>query len=268
MFSQQVEESLVYFNDDFDNFSNNNSFENDNQTLVNPVQDTLSHFNEVFSSLKSEKTENSIYYNNLESDNTEKSKKYPEKKIGKKRGRRTEEGNNNKKTHDKFKTDNQIRTIQVHYFNFIIKFLNTILNELNLNYFFLDLSYKYKQKTKKMYRKELEEKTIRDILLEAPISGRIKVKDENYNKNIIKIIDEKDKYLCSILDKKYLSFFQTIYYTNLNNINLNLFNCIDKEINLSKNVNKFIDLIDNEDEKYKKKMEKTAKKYFINNCNS
>ena len=267
MYSQQVEESFVYLNDDFDNFTNNISFENDGLPLIYPVHDSLSHFNEIFSSLKSEKTENSINYNNPESDIWEKNKKSTETKIGKKRGRQTEQENNNKKLHDKFKTDNQIRTIQVHYFNFIIKFLNTILNELNLNYFFLDLSYKYKQKTQKKHRKELEEKTIRDILLEAPISGKIKVKDENYNKNIIKKIDEEDKYLCSILDKKYLSFFETIYCTNLNKINLNLFNCIDKEINLYKKVNKFIDLIDNEDEKYKKKMEETAKKYFINNYN-
>ena len=136
MYSQQVEESFVYLNDDFDNFTNNISFENVGLPLIYPVHDSLSHFNEIFSSLKSEKTENSINYNNLESDIWEKNKKSTETKIGKKRGRHTEQENNNKKLHDKFKTDNQIRTIQVHYFNFIIKFLNTILNELNLNYFF------------------------------------------------------------------------------------------------------------------------------------
>ena len=86
MYSQQVEESFVYLNDDFDNFTNNISFENDDQPLIYPVHDTLSNFNEIFSSLKSEKTENSINYNNLESDIWEKNKKSTETKIGKKRG--------------------------------------------------------------------------------------------------------------------------------------------------------------------------------------
>ena len=109
-------------------------------------------------------------------------------KIGKKRGRKPLNERKIKKPHDRHKNDNRVRKIQVHYFNFSISFLNQVMNYLGLKYSFLDVDYKYKKKIKKEYREKLESKTIKDILLETPISKKYKNFKRNHNKNVICLI--------------------------------------------------------------------------------
>ncbi len=267
MTSKLIEESSVCLDDDYDYFTCPFSFDNNSHFLMCSIYEPSFRFNEAFYSLNKDNSGESIHIDTPNDCNSEESKENIERKIGNKRGRISKQENSQKKPHNKYKVDNQVRTIQVHYFKFLIKFLNTIFSALNLDYSLKDLSYQYKQKTTKEYRIQLEQKTIRQILLETPISKKKMNIDIDYNKNIIKKIEEKDQYLFNILDKNFLYFFETIFFKNLKTINLSLFNCIDKEINLNKNVNMFVDIFDEEDEIYKQKMEKTAKKYFITNCN-
>lgn len=268
MESNLIEESSVCLDDDYDYLTTPFSFDNNSHFLMCSIYEPSFRFNEAFSSLNKDNSEESIYIYTPNGGNSEKTKENIERKIGNKRGRLSKQENSNKKSHNKYKVDNQVRTIQVHYFTFLIKFLNTIFSGLNLDYSLKDLSYEYKKKTTKEYRIKLEQKTIRQILLETPITRKRNTKiDLDCNKNIIKKIEEKDQYLFNILDKNFLYFFENIFFKNLKTINLSLFNCINKEINMNKNVNMFVDIFDEEDEIYKKKMEKTAKKYFIKNRN-
>ena len=186
-------------------------------------------------------------------------------KIRKKRGRKSKkEHDANYKVHSKYKIDNLKRTIQVHFFNFLIQFLNVIMNNLYLNYSFKGLDYDYKRNVKNKNIENLKSKSIKEILSEAFIAKAYNELDKDYNKNLIKVIEKNDQYLFNILNLKFKYIFESIYYKNIEKINLNDFNITCKEIILSKNVNTFKDIYESEniDLKYKKSLHKTAQKYF------
>ena len=186
-------------------------------------------------------------------------------KLGKKKGPKSKGENKVKRIHDKLRADNIISKIQIHYFTFLIQFLNAIMKNLGLKYFFYDLKYNYKNNTKKYQRKILEKKTIKEILLEAPITKKGK-KEENNNREIIQKLEKESIIMINILDKKFLSFFNNIYYRkeddikdNINLLNLN-FNC--NILNILKNVNTFEDLFKNDDCVYKQRVKDIAEKNF------
>ena len=192
----------------------------------------------------------------------------PKKVIGKKRGKKSEHENDiNYKKHTKFKADNINRTIKVYSLNSLIPFLNCIMLALNLDYSFKDLDYYYKKTIKKGHAifdlNIFKSKKIKDILSEAPISRKFSTLSRTYNKNIIEQIEANvhDQYLLNLLNQNYLFFFKNIYYKNLEKI------CIyDKEIDLSKKVKTFKDIIkssSNVDIKYKEELEKKAMKFFF-----
>ena len=91
---------------------------------------------------------NALYYNINEAkrNKTSNLKLFQSNKfIHKKRGRKMEfnEKNNNRKTHDKFNSDNLRRKIHVHFITFIISFFNEILSYLGFEEKFSKLDYKY-----------------------------------------------------------------------------------------------------------------------------
>ena len=192
----------------------------------------------------------------------------PKKVIGKKRGKKSElENDVNYKEHTRYKADNVNRKIKVDSLNSLITFLNCIMLAFGLDYSFKNLDYYYKKTIKKGHPifdlKIFKSKKIKDILSEAPISRKYTKLSKTYNKNIIEQIEANvhNQYLLNLLNQNYLFFFKNIYYKNLEKICIN-----DKEIDLTKNVKTFKDIIkssSNEDIKYKEELEKKANKYYI-----
>ena len=247
-------------------------YQEDVYTFLN--ENEISSINDIFI-LRNEDKSNSMNYtqdsykNTLESfskDND--SEEQVEKKIiGKKRGKKSSKENDaNYRPHSKYKQDNLKRTIQVHFLTFLIKFLNAIMDNLHLNYSFKDLDYKYKINIKNKNIDKLKTKSIKDILLEAPISPKNKIVDKNHNIKVVEKIEKNCQYLLNILELKYSFILKSIYLKDFEAINLNEFNIFYKEINLHKKVNTFKDIIKSEDENlfYKIELEKTVKKYFSN----
>lgn len=121
--------------------------------------------------------------------------------------------------HGKQGTDNMIRKIQVHFFTFIVKYVNYYIK----NYFsnkqplFTDLEYSYKINIKKSFFNELKTKTIGDILKNK---GSIKNKKgpkllEPSNQEVFNLIYNKDNRIKKLLDTKYLEFFCKVYAYSL-----------------------------------------------------
>lgn len=193
------------------------------------------------------------------------------KTEGKRRGRKRFRNNDKDKPHHtKFKNDCRMAKIQAHYFTFLIKLLNLILLTLKKdnNYFFCELEGKYKSNISKQNRASLNHKTIKEIILEAPISGKIKKKDKNHNKVVINLLKEEDQnILLNILDHNFLYFFENIYYTNIKKYDLNSFG-LDIEIDLNQKgakIENFNDLLNKEKTlnlEYKNEMHKCAKNIF------
>jgi hypothetical protein len=191
------------------------------------------------------------------------------RKIGKKRGRKNDK---EEIQHSKFKNDCKMAKIQRNYITFLVRFLNLIMNLLlnDKDYFFCDIDGDYKSNINQKNRASLNQKTIKEIILEAPISGKIKKKDINHNKIICNRLEEEgQKILLNILDQKFLFFFENIYYANLKKYDLNPFG-LDLEIDLSKDekIKTFKDLL-NKDKllnlDYKNEMKKCVENYFLLN---
>jgi len=193
--------------------------------------------------------------------NLEKSENFTKKK----RGKRTY--NTKNKEHTKNKNDNRVIKIQSHYFNFIITFLNELMEIFKIKYSFLYLDKKFKIHIKIEHRKSLMFRTIKDLIINVPISIKCSTKDKSYNKIIYeRLKEENHTIILDIMDKNYLYFFDKIYYKNNRNFNLNQFGLIEQEIKLSNKVKMFTDLINkegNNNSDYQQLMEKCARLYFL-----
>lgn len=165
------------------------------------------------------------------------------------------------KIHDKNQTDNLLRKIKVHYFSFIILFLNDILKSLKYKRKFLQLNYEYKSNTSKDIVKSLKENTIGEIICNK-ISSKYKYKDENSNKLLYDKI-KGNIIMKKIFEIKYLKLFE-IYYESNKIISLEEYG-INKEIILTNKVKMYNDLLQKEkfNEKDKKEIEKSIKKNFL-----
>jgi hypothetical protein len=189
------------------------------------------------------------------------------RKIGKKRGRKNDK---EEIQHSKFKNDCKMAKIQRNYITFLVRFLNLIMNLLlnDKDYFFCDIDGDYKSNINQKNRASLNQKTIKEIILEAPISGKIKKKDISHNKTICHRLEEEgQKILLKILDQKFLFFFENIYYANLKKYDLSPFG-LELEVDLTKDekIKTFKDLL-NKDKllnlDYKIGMKKCAENYFL-----
>ena len=266
------DESFVYLGDDQSNlleFDENNSFQYE---FISSSEDKNKEKEMMFSNFESspikEVSEKEGSEKSSKSDTSINSKEC-KKLIGNKRGRKTKQEsiNKSKKSHTKNKADNIKRKIQVHFLTFLIQLLNAIMNKLNLNYSFKDLDYDYKQNTKNTNLKEMKTKTIKQILLEAPITTKYTQINKNHNKEQIKSIEENEEYLSKYLDNSYLYFFENIYYKNVKTINLDLLNNNFVNIDISQTVNTFekINMFEKNDLLYEKNLDKIAKNFYLNN---
>ena len=126
-------------------------------------------------------------------------------KLKKKRGRQ-----NNKLgvQHDEMKNDNKMAKIQRSYFNYLIDFLNIIMENLKIKYKFKYLNGKWQGNVNQKFRHSLKEKTIKDIIFEASISKKF-TKDKEHNKKIYTTLkDEGYNILLDIMEKNYLYFLK------------------------------------------------------------
>ena len=169
------------------------------------------------------------------------------------------------KKHDKMEKDNIVRKIQVHYCNFLISFINEIIQKIIIDesyktenadeiihmkdYQFNNIDYKFKSNIKKDFMEKTEKMTIMEIISPSKEFCE-KYKIDNKNLDIMNKIEIKNNPIINkILNQKYLYYFNEIYYQNKRNLN---FNEENESINiiLSSNTKMFNDLIfKNKDDK-------------------
>lgn len=186
--------------------------------------------------------------------------------INKKRGRgRKGALIQSKKIHDKYSNDNLLRKIQIHYINFIVDFVNDILENLKYEHRFFRLKYKMKKNVNNDNIKLLKQQSIGELLCNK-ISLKYRKKDENSNKKVYEII-KQDSILNKILSENYLKLFKKIYYKSNKTINLKEYG-LDKNIVFSKNVKMFKDLLKNnqsfdKDKEYIKNINECVSQNYI-----
>ena len=169
------------------------------------------------------------------------------------------------KKHDKMEKDNIVRKIQVHYCNFLVSFINEIIQKIIIdesyktknadeiihmkNYLFNNIDYKFKSNIKKEFMEKTENMKIMEIIC-PPKDFCDKYEIDNKNEDIMRKIEIKNNPIINkILNQKYLYYFNELYYQNKRNINLTEEN---ESINivLSNNTKMFNDLIfKNKDDK-------------------
>ena len=157
-------------------------------------------------------------------------------------GKKRKDNEKNLIFHDRNRTDNLLRKIQVHYLSFIVSYLNDILKNLNYKKKFLKLNYKFKSNINKNFVDSLKKKNIGDII-STEISVKYKNKDKNINKELYEKIKDNDV-LNKIFEDNYLKLFRQVYYKSRKKINLKEYG-LNKEIILSKNVKMVDDLLKN-----------------------
>lgn len=234
--------------------SHNNSLINNLPIFCSEEKENLN--NETEDELSQTIIEQLFYVKKIISQNKSLKKRF--KIIKKKRGR--EKLNQvkineyeNEKVHDKNKSDNLLRKVQVHYISFIVQFLNEMIKILKYKQEFLKLNYKFKMNIKKVFVNSLKTKTIGEIICN-PISIKYK-KDLNYNKYVYEQL-KKDKVLNKIFSENYSLFFKKFYYKSERIINLREYGLNEKLI-LSNEVKMYKDLIKNKEYVHKK---------YISNC--
>ena len=165
----------------------------------------------------------------------------------------------NKKTHTKFDKDNLIRTIQVDYSRFIVKFINEILDLFDIEDKFYKIDYECTKNVKNTYFKNLKEGTIGAFLCQK-ISPRYKNHDADNNKNLYKEILNKNDIVNKILSENYTKLFTEIYLQNKREIEY-----CGKKIFLSPKVKTFKDFLDKEkyDNKYREAIQKAVENFYL-----
>ena len=183
------------------------------------------------------------------------------------------------KKHDKMEKDNIVRKIQVHYCNFLVYFINEVIQKIFIDemyksenaeeivymkdYLFNNIDYKFKSNIKKKFMENTENMKIKDII-SPPKEFCIKNKIINKNEKIMEKIELKNNpILNKILNQKYLYYFNEIYFHNRRNLILKEEN---ESINiiLSNNIKLFEDLIskNKEDENYILKLKRVVMHNF------
>lgn len=206
-----------------------------------------------------------------------------EKNIKKEEVKKNEMGKKKKKTvykkHDKMEKDNIVRKIQVHYFNFLINFINEVTQKIIIDetyrtknaeeiihmkdFLFNNIDYKFKSNIKKNFMEEVENMKIKDII--SPSYDFCKLHNIiNKNEQIMEKIELKNKSILNkILNQKYLYYFTEIYSKNKRNLDLKEEN---ESINLvlSNKTKMFDDLIikNSDDKNYISKMKRVVMQNF------
>lgn len=144
------------------------------------------------------------------------------------------------KTHNKFYTDNLLRKVQNHFINFIVSFMNEILNQLGFNQRFCCLSYRFKFNVTKQNIMRLRYCTIGEIL-SNDISPKYIKKCPDFN---IKVINElkSNRIINLLLSENYLYLFKNVYYKSKRIINLQKYG-FNKTLILSEKIKMYKDLL-------------------------
>lgn len=118
-------------------------------------------------------------------------KKNEEEKSQKiKRGRKSNK--NSIKTHDRKSPDNIIKRIKAITFNYILKFLNNLLEIATKSKIkFIKIDYKYVNKLNRDFEFKLLSMKLKDLLSLEISPKYIKTFGEDYNKQIIKVIEKR-----------------------------------------------------------------------------
>ena len=205
------------FNDSLQHFSNNN---NENVEEKNLLLDINKEVNlKAYMSTSKDNYKNSLF-------------------INKKRGRKKIKNIN--AIHNKFVTDNLLRKIQIHYINFIVSFINEVLQIFGYKQKLLFLNYKFKSNVNKNNINHLKNSSIGDILC-TDISPKYSKNSPKYNNIIINII-KNNPIINSILSENYLHLFKNIYYKGKRIIDLKYYG-LDTKIILSKKIEMYHDLL-------------------------
>ena len=237
-----VYEPIEYFNNTFDNYSFDSNkfgfdeFNNDNCpfTLKNEnLNDNSSFF------LNEEQIKN---VNDLENPNEitrEKTNYFNITKFGRKR---KNENEMNYICHNKYRTDNILNKIQVHFINFIVDFLNIVIQHFEYKEQFYYLDYDFKKNVSKKYIRELKELNIGDIILFNQKSPKYK-RNKEENKDIYRKIKNYPniKIIENILSYKFIDFFKYYYCNKDNFLSLKNFGS-DDIINVYKKAEMYKDL--------------------------
>lgn len=173
--------------------------------------------------------------------------KYIQKK--RRRGRRPRNNSHPNEQYQKpprkFNRDNILSKNQVHFFSYIILFINCLLNFYGIKKQFKQIDYNLKRNVNFDNFMDLRTKTLGDILCKD-ITKKFKKKENNYNYMLYQEIKgKKNPIINNFFEKNYLLFFQSFYYVNCKSINIKDFgNKDDVYINLSGKVITFQDKID------------------------
>ena len=210
-----------------------------------------------------------FYYPNISTRNASETKEQPlvviaqndsnsKKYLGKKTKSTNKE--ENKKTR-KYEKDNILMKLQGHFMTFIIKFLNSVLEEQNYDkkLRFKDLEHSFKKDIRLKNFESLKRKQLKEIITNK-ISSKNKINDENFNKNLYEKM-KNDELVKNILQENYLYLFRNIYYKNERIIDLKKYGK-DVIITLSDDIKMYKD-IETTDKKYINKLDNYVKKNYF-----
>ena len=192
--------------------------------------------------------------------------KLKKRKPGKKRKLLTDK---NPYLHTKNKFDNILTKIQVQYINFLINFINIIIEKFgrsDLQFKLIDASLKKHNKIES--RKKLKEGTIADVL-KNEISSKYTKINKNHNFEVYEELVKNGLVdVINVLNQKFLFFFESVYFKSLRKFNLKDFGLVDLQIELPKKILLYEDLLmknkkDGNFEEYKIKMERCIKWHFL-----
>lgn len=174
------------------------------------------------------------------------------------------------KPHTKNCQDNVLRKLNVGYLQFIILFLNSLIQYLNLKnnkeYLFRKLYYEYIKVIKKERILENLKKTIGQLIEEIPISTKYNLSEDSekdHNKKLVVYYSESSEIMKNVFNGNFLSLFP-IYYNSKRKVNLSKFGK-NEDLILSENVKLYKDLIekgDNSKDDYKKICEEIINSQF------
>ena len=122
---------------------------------------------------------------------------------------------NIKGKHTKFTSDNIIRKIKCHFFNYINDSLNK--NLVDKKQIFFKLDNFVNENLKKDYNINLMKQTIKEIYLKSPISNKYKKYEKDVNKNLIEKVysEKKETEVIKILDNTYIQIFNQLMENEL-----------------------------------------------------
>ena len=184
-----------------------------------------------------------------------------------------------RKTHNKYDWDNIKRKIQVHYFKFLVEFVNKaileILKEYNKgfdkkiiteNIQFKKISYDFAKKIDSESFHLLKTKKLKDILIENTSKKFRNFNNKDIYNNIIKLNKNVNNIVNNILNNYYLELFDVFYYQK-DNINLSKYG-IDLVISLD-GIERFQEFLKSQKENepnfdlYKQRIEQSIYKEFL-----